>query len=108
MNLRNEAREHAVDQHLSEFASGNRNQPLIKECLERYGWTALCFAAANNHIDVVKALLESGASTMYATNKQTFFESALEVARKKKHLEVVDFLRKAENRAFSGSTNTQE
>lgn len=62
---------------------------------ERYGWTALCFAAANGHIHVVKTLLASGANAVYATKKQASGMAAIEVAQKKNYVETVECLKEA-------------
>ncbi len=57
---------------------------------EKYGWTALLWAAANGHTDVVKQLIDKGADV----NKKNELDwSALEYAKLNSHTEIVKLLK---------------
>ncbi|MCY4188296.1 MAG: ankyrin repeat domain-containing protein, partial [Bryobacterales bacterium] len=56
------------------------------------GYTALMFAAAEGHADIVQMLLDKGADPDL---RDTDGESALKFASDKRHQDVIDVLRRA-------------
>jgi ankyrin repeat protein len=64
---------------------------LVKAVRVRDGVTALMLAASNGHIDVVKALIQEGANINLQDNGG---RTALDLALKKNHTAIVDFLLK--------------
>ncbi len=65
------------------------------EAKGRLEWTPLHLATASGHVDLIKMLLEKGASTEAVNN---FGETPMVMARRRGHLEMIELLRDKEAR----------
>lgn len=64
--------------------------PMLINACDQFGWTALMMASYEGHLDVIKVLLRLGANINLQNNQK---ETAVTLAERAKHREVVDFLK---------------